>query len=438
MPKVSLDNIYLDNKNPRHDPLENEREIIALLLKDEDVKPLARHIAMAGLSPLELIALAPHATVAGAYIPAEGNRRMCVLKLLADPDRADTESNRKYFRTLANEMATPITSIQAIVFPDKKTARPWVSLRHEGRQGGVGTKDWDSKQKARFNLQADKPSNPNMQALLLLDYAGTQHLLTAEQLRKVSITTLTRFLTNPVFRNALGLVSNRDLTISVPSAEFNHVVARFMLDSITPSSGVSSRATGPERQEYANKLRSEGDAPRTRGQPPIDAAAVVPAAPSSSSPKPVATGKKRNNRSRDNDKFVVPRNFKARIRNPILKRLYDELNELPADDFPFSAAFLTRAIIEQATTLYLRQKRATPPKELHMKLLALAELLQNEGMRTNELKTLRTMGSSKDDRGSADTLGAFVHGGAIPTKVDCIKVWDGMQGVLSKVFSELN
>lgn len=436
---IKLSDIYLDNKNPRHDPIENEKDIISLLLKKEGVKPLARHIAMnGGLSPLELVALAPHATVEGAFIPAEGNRRMCALKLLADPDRAETETDRKFFRALSEEMLAPIKTIQAIIFKDKKSARPWVSLRHEGTQGGVGTLTWSPGQKSRFNMDAEKPNNPNNQAVLLLDYAKANNLLPEADLAKVSITTLTRFLTNPVFRDALGLVTNRDLQISVPAPEFNRAVTRFLADSITKDSGVDSRTSASDRKDYAQKLREDGDAPNTRGQTPVDASTLSPSTAEGQSTTETHPPKKpkRNNPSRDNDKYVIPRDFKATIKkNTVLKRVYDELYDLPADDFPFSAAFLTRAVIEQSTVLYLRQKGKTPPKELHQKLLALAEILSSEGMTDTELKSLRTMGSTRDDRSSADTLGAFVHGGVIPSKHDCIRTWDSLQNVLTKVFA---
>src|SRR5688500_8905980 len=99
---VDLARVYLDNVNPRHDPIDNEREIIAHLLAREYVKPLARDIAERGsLSPLERLAVIPHPSVRDAYISVEGNRRVCALKLLADPEKAPDESDRRYFRQQA-------------------------------------------------------------------------------------------------------------------------------------------------------------------------------------------------------------------------------------------------------------------------------------------------------------------------------------------------
>jgi len=46
--EIDVSRIYLVNENPRHDPIENEPEIIQYLITHENVKPLARHIANAG------------------------------------------------------------------------------------------------------------------------------------------------------------------------------------------------------------------------------------------------------------------------------------------------------------------------------------------------------------------------------------------------------
>ena len=65
---VSINRIYLDPANPRHDPINNEREIIAHLLKTEDIRPLAKSISTLGsTSPIELLALAPHPTAKNRF-----------------------------------------------------------------------------------------------------------------------------------------------------------------------------------------------------------------------------------------------------------------------------------------------------------------------------------------------------------------------------------
>lgn len=436
--EVDIGRIYLDNNNPRHDPIQNESEIISHLIIHESVKQLARHIASVGsTSPLERIAVIDHPKVKDAYITAEGNRRICAIKLLADPDKADTEANKKYFHSLANGMVHRPNRLEAVVFKDMQSARPWLSLRHEGEQGGVGTRAWNSRQKARFNAQGNNVQNPNIQASLLMDYARAKHLLSSEEISALSITTLTRFLSNPVFRDMLGLVDNKTLTIKVPIEEFNLVVIRFLTDALNPVSGVNSRTSVAERKAYADKLRAEQVAPTTHGHHPIDLNAKqksqIPER-SASSPTETAT---RNNRSPNDRKKVVPSSFSAHIHDKILKRLYDELRDLDAEQFPFAATYLLRAVIEQMATIFLKKKGIPIQRELHNKLGDVAVILKNQGVDDRQLKALRTMSNDKDSRYSPDTLGNYVHGGAVPTRVDAIKAWDSIEPIITIVLAQL-
>ncbi len=56
--------------------------MVEYLCDKEDVWPLARDITNIGLNPLELFALIPVKGHANAFTMAEGNRRLCALKLL--------------------------------------------------------------------------------------------------------------------------------------------------------------------------------------------------------------------------------------------------------------------------------------------------------------------------------------------------------------------
>ena len=151
---IKLRQIYIDLNNPRHDPQESEHDAIQLLIAKEDIRALAKHIAEIGsTSPLDLMAVIPHAKVKDGFTAAEGNRRLCALKLLADPDKAAKVIDKRYFEKLKQQMgASTIAEVQAVTFASMDTARQWVELRHDA-PAGVGTKKWDAEEKARFNKQ---------------------------------------------------------------------------------------------------------------------------------------------------------------------------------------------------------------------------------------------------------------------------------------------
>lgn len=435
--QVSLGRIYLDNQNPRHDPIDNEPEIVAHLIAHEKVKALAADIAIRGTSPLERLAAIPHADKKNFFIAVEGNRRLCALKLLNDPDKAP-EAHRAYFRGLAKKMDIPPKSLEVVAFDDRKSARQWIELRHDGEQDGVGTRSWRAAQKARFDQQGGAPTNPNAQAISLLDYSIKKGLISDDERGQLSVTTLTRFLSNPVFRNVLGLANAKDITILVPPDEFDRAVEKFLRDALDgKESGVHSRTSKQEREDYGRKLQKQGAAPTNRLEAPVN----VNPKPSAAKPldargaQATATPR-RDNSSPDLRSTVIPSAFKARITDKVLKRLYDELKTLDSG-YSFACAYLLRAVIEQAARLFLKKRGKGIDADLHVLIGRVADELLADGVSAKEVKVFRVMANDRDSRASPETLGAFVHGAQIPSAVELARAWDNVESNMKLLFAEI-
>jgi hypothetical protein len=195
---VSLDRVFLDTHNPRHKPFEGEPETIAFLCKTEHVLALAEDIAAYGLNPLELFALISD-DGGDTYFVAEGNRRLCALLLLNDPNRAPADLHKRFAK--AAEAWTPITEIFAVVFPNRDQVRIWLDRIHAGPDNGRGRRSWDSEQKAR-NTAYSK----NDLAQAILDVA-TKYGFINEKERKGRISTVQKYLANPDLRKSIGLVN---------------------------------------------------------------------------------------------------------------------------------------------------------------------------------------------------------------------------------------
>ena len=246
---VPIGSIILDLANPRHVQFSTEDEAIEYLCTKEDVWPLARDITNIGLNPLERVALIPVKGQPGSYTMAEGNRRLCALKLLADPDRAPARL-RKGFGTLATQK-TPIKALPAVVFETDEEVCPWLERMHNGAFGGRGRKDWDADQSQRFS-----GSNKNKVAQGFLDYAVGEGLISEED-RKGKLTTVQRFLGIGEFREALGLDQTNpdDLARTRPKPEFDTIARRFIRD-LVEGEQVNSRMNKPEIIKYARPLGS--------------------------------------------------------------------------------------------------------------------------------------------------------------------------------------
>lgn len=129
--------------------------------------------------------------------------------LLNNPDLCRKPHLRKKLVEFKKKNNIP-SRLECVVFNSRDDADHWMQLRHEGQQEGIGTKGWDADQKARYSDKMGRIS-PNIQAVKLLDYAQDEKIITADEVKNISITTLTRYLSNPVFRNIFGLRDNKAL-----------------------------------------------------------------------------------------------------------------------------------------------------------------------------------------------------------------------------------
>ncbi len=246
---ISVDRVFLDLDNPRHKPYKTESEVIEYLCREEYVFALAKDIVKLGLNPLELFALIPLDKEKGArrtFMVAEGNRRMCAIKLLHDPDLAPAKL-RKDFAKLA-EGASDVSHVLGVEFQNKEQVDVWLERIHGGVQAGVGRKPWNSEQKTRHI--GDKK---NVLAQVVLDYAEKRKFISADQ-RKGKLTTAQRYLGNTILREMLGLESSslEDVSRTRPAPDFDLLLETFTRDLINGE--VHSRSNSDEIKDYARTL----------------------------------------------------------------------------------------------------------------------------------------------------------------------------------------
>ena len=426
---IPIRSIYLDNVNPRHDPIDNEPEIIAYLFSKENVRKLAEDIAAEGVNPLDRLGVVEHPTVPGTFIAVEGNRRVCALKLLADPEKAPTEPARKAFRELKKSVSPPIKTVDVAIFDTRVDSRHWLRVRHEGELEGAGTRRWKSPQITRFNSSEGQRDNPNVLAQELLEYGQHRGLLSSIDRAQIKQTTLTRFLSNPVLRHAIGLSSTKELRTNAPQDQFDKAVSKLLLDARTAGSDVHSRTNAADRKKYAESLITQGFSPTTRAA--ADSRLHPDSGKMDPPPGQPARKQQRDNRSPDKRSRIIPPDFQCHIGNVVHKRIYDELKNVDAEEFSFSAAYLLRAFIELTTRAYCKKYKLQKKRDLHELLEDAANhLQQTAGVPATELKALRIMAKERDSAYSPESLGASVHGSITPTRVELNRYWDNMAGGL--------
>lgn len=262
--EVEIDRIFLDLENPRHKPYETQSEVIDYLCNHESVLSLARDIVAFGLNPIEQFALIPDEDAGegtATYVVAEGNRRICALKLLHDPDLAPAKLRNGF--TQAAVSWPGIGPLPCVAFEDRPAVDLWLTRIHDGEQGGIGRRKWSADQSARHS-----GSDKDKLALKVLDYAEKKGLISADE-RKGTLTTVSRYITKTPVQAALGIDASdlNNIKVTKTDQDFDTLLGKFLGD--LASGHVNSRAKGAETfKAYGREL----DAVKVPGK-----GAVVPA-----------------------------------------------------------------------------------------------------------------------------------------------------------------
>lgn len=212
-------------------------KIIDYLLRDEQVYELATSIVERRTNPLELIGVVRIDDKTGKGKPTyevwEGNRRVCAIMLLNDPQLASSKW-RARFSALSDKIDI-IETIEGRVFDDPEELRFWMRNIHNGTQGGQGRKDWGPDEQHR-----DKPTRKNAIAFSLLEIGEKRGLLTSAQ-RKGTLTTLQRFVGTAAGRALLGADDTDPATVTFTrkKSELNKIINVIMTDLI--AGDISSR-----------------------------------------------------------------------------------------------------------------------------------------------------------------------------------------------------
>lgn len=362
------------------------------------------------------------------------------MQLLRDPERAPTTAARKLFQKFRSDGRPVADPIGVVWFRDRELARVWMSVKHEGEQGGIGTVQWDAKMKTRHNRQGEtsgtRPKNPNLQAESLLEYAVAARLVTAAERDLIALTTITRYLPN--VRSALALLNRDDCTTNADQAEFNAALRRFLRDALPSgdpgvASAVHSRSQAGERTSYGETLRQEGFSPTARSQEPYDPAKT----PRAQAAKKQPTGRSATHPDRRNR--LIMSGFVVLHRDPVLLRMVKEGKELDPDQARFSCNYLNRVILERVVHLYAKKHGVGISRELDAvigRCVDHASKQANPPSRGIE-KVLRTAASDKHASYAPDTLGNGVHGGRIPSAADNRSNWESLQPALEFLLAKL-
>lgn len=256
---LNVDHLSLATDNPRHEEVDSEAEAIAKLCRTENIAEIARDIARNGLDPSARLIVYPAEEGIGpnqidantTFIVAEGNRRLCALKLLHDPNLAPAQVRPAIERS-SNQWTTPVDEVDVVVILDEDRRHHWLNRIHNGAQGGVGRKQWSSEQKTRFS-----GTKRNIIAQVLLDFAEENGMISSSD-RKGSFSHMARLIGNVLMSDTLGLDSSNgpeDLLRNRPYEVFELALKRVLREAIDKRLG--SQASKQAIDTLAREIQME-------------------------------------------------------------------------------------------------------------------------------------------------------------------------------------
>ena len=267
-------------------------------------------------------------------------------------------------------------------------------------------------------------------------------IISTNDRESLSITTLQRYLNNPIVRNIFGLGDKEGLSSKHTEKTFKKLITRFLEDALKGT--VHSRSKQEEWKEYANTLQREITDPPPKDSPVKD---YNPKPKTESSEKTVVENKikkpiKKSTPDPSTRKYVIPYDTKFTIKDKTLNRIYIELGKkTPIDEHEFSAAYLLRAFIEGSALLYLKKhlpETLQKDSKLNVRLKDISEHLLKTGIKKSKLQSLNIASSDKNALISPLLLGAMVHGSVIPTKRELTGIWDRMEDILHIIHDKLD
>ena len=201
---LTIDQIVLDESNPRFAPADNQIEAINIMIQDQDSKilVLSEDIYLNGLNPSNRLIIFKEN---GELVDGDGNRRLTCLKLLETPTLAKgyPKIEKGINNILKKDGITPF-EVDCVIFNSRDEANHWIRLNHSGVQEGKGQISWSSEQKNRFE-------NRHSVGLQAMDELIKKGLLNDNDKKELNKSTVDRLLNFSSVKKLLLISKVKDI-----------------------------------------------------------------------------------------------------------------------------------------------------------------------------------------------------------------------------------
>ena len=439
---IPVSQLLVDVENPRLDnPQPSQLESIRTMVRGQKSKiiNLARDILENGLSPSDAMIVMPVTGNNHRYLVLEGNRRLCALKIMENPDLVMdlfAAVAKKQIRELSIAyQENPIGDITCAVVGDRDEARHWIELRHGGEQEGAGIVRWGAAETARFRQRFGQKEIH----LQILDYLEEKGALPPESRQSVPITSLKRVVEDRHTRDQLGYdMENGRLVVSGDPKKMVDILSRVTSDLSSGRVRTKDIYHKEDRVNYVDHILGEVEQSRSEiGTESITTPQPVTVDPIPSAVSTTGGKQKRQVPLEKNRPILIPQRVKLVIRQARINEIYAELKKLLIQEYPNAVAVLFRVFIELSVDDYIGRYPTDFKKgpedisyKLNQKLIDVADHLKaNHKLSEHQSRAVRHAAQADNFMAASVTvLNQYVHNPYFKPALDDLRsAWDNLQ-----------
>ena len=210
--ELTIDELLLDEENPRLGTVNSQSEALDTLLKlnQSHFRNLMLSIKRNGLDPGDSLYVI-EANDPEDFIVLDGNRRLSALKVLAQPDlldgtEASASAKKSLLRAAEGFDRDAVEPVRCVKFDNRASAYDWIYRRHTGDMDGEGRIQWGRTEIQRFT--------GDRSVLDVIDFVGRNAEYTDEEWEQTRDTIESRKSSN-IGRLLDSAAGKRHLGISV-------------------------------------------------------------------------------------------------------------------------------------------------------------------------------------------------------------------------------
>lgn len=439
---IKVTNLFLDLDNYRFEHQNSQLEAINTMVRKykEDLFRLAVDILENGLNPTDMPLVVKSLDDDNKFIVMEGNRRITTLKILLNPNLIDDKYSslkKKFIKLVTENESGLIRSIECGVCGNIDEAYLWIERKHANGLHGIGTEQWTSIQKQRFDEATKGKTSMALQVINMLQESPDVDNDFKNHLSVLKVTNLQRLIADPYVRDYLGISLHKGrLTSELKKKVVIKALKKIITDMLAKDFKVAKIYNKEDRKRYMHSMFKDEEKPNTLVNKTITWDFITP----SIEQKPEEQKSSESSLASKVKQRVtlVPKNFKIYLVDDRIANIFHEMRGLIVKNYANTVAIMFRIFLEMSVDVYietfklLKEGQLTSSKSgksLLQKLQTVIEHLKTSKVANIDMtKGMEFAMSNKNSPLSPETMNSYVHNYRFSPMPDyLISEWDNVQ-----------